>query len=185
MNRLSMPVIAYELNGDDRITAVSSDWAEFAAGNDAPELTPGNVLGKLIYDFIAGDDVKELYRILLRRVRDSEEPLMYPFRCDGPVVRRYMTMHIRARAHRLVDITCITNRVEPRDPIPLLDRRARRTRLPVPICSSCNSVRLGISHWVEADEAIRQLHWFDLDDQPALSHTICERCLAEKYSLLP
>lgn len=185
MNRLSLPVIVYELNGDDRISAVGDDWAEFAAANDAPELTPGNVLGKSIYDFIAGPEVKELYRMLLRRVREIDEPLMYPFRCDGPAVRRHMTMHIRARAHRFVDITCITNRVEPRDPVPLLDRNARRTRLPVPLCSSCNRVRLGISQWAEADEAVRQLQWFDLDDQPALTHTVCDRCLSEKYGMLP
>jgi hypothetical protein len=83
----------YHLDASDRIVAVDAAWIAFAAANDAPDLAD-RVLGRPVWPFIANVTVRELYRTLFRRVRETRAGVTVTFRCDSPDVRRFMSLTV-------------------------------------------------------------------------------------------
>jgi|RhiMethySRZTD1v2_1073278.scaffolds.fasta_scaffold04862_8 hypothetical protein len=83
----------YHIDAADRIVAVDAAWIAFAAANDAPDL-PERVLGRPVWQFITNLTVRELYRTLFRRVRETRAGVTVTFRCDSPDVRRFMSLTV-------------------------------------------------------------------------------------------
>jgi hypothetical protein len=50
------------------------------------------MLGQSLWRFISGVDVRQLYTVLLSRVRQTQGTVVFPFRCDAPDLRRFMEM---------------------------------------------------------------------------------------------
>ena len=83
----------YHLDASDRIVAVDTAWIAFAAANGAPDL-PDRVLGRPVWQFFSNLTVRELYRTLFRRVRETRDGVTLTFRCDSPDVRRFMSLTV-------------------------------------------------------------------------------------------
>lgn len=86
-------VTSYLLDSNDRILSVDAAWVAFARDNDAPALA-GKVVGQSLWGFIANPAVRELYRMLFRRIRATEREVDLPFRCDSPAVKRFMSLSV-------------------------------------------------------------------------------------------
>ena len=72
----------YRLDPHDAIEWVSEDWLAFARENGAAELEPNSVLGKKLWEFIADERTRQLYRDVFTMVRATDQPKVVPFRCD-------------------------------------------------------------------------------------------------------
>ena len=86
----SNPTYQYRLDEADVMVWVDEWWLAFAKENGAAELDEAYVLGRSIWDFVVGRaDADTLPRIArVRSFNRKSHPL--PFRCDSPVLQRYM-----------------------------------------------------------------------------------------------
>lgn len=174
----TLPSNNYELDQDDRIRAVSASWLDFARHNGAADLERETVVGRPIWDFVAGTDTQGVYEAIFTRVRATGRTLRLPFRCDSPDRRRYMQLTVRPRPAGGLAISASLVREEERDPISLLDRNTARSHVLVPMCSWCKAVRGTTGEWLEVEEAVAQFELLASLPLPRLTHTICPKCAA-------
>jgi hypothetical protein len=119
----------------------------------------------------------KLQRILLRRVRSEVREVKLPFRCDGPDVRREMTIRISANSSgRLVLFTASLLDELPRAKSqPLLDLTVPRGEETVEMCGWCDRFFVD-GEWVEIEVAAQRLQLFARTELPAITHGICPEC---------
>jgi len=167
-----------QTDGLDRIRSVDAAWIAFALENDAPELTRDAVLGRLLWDFVEGPELKLLYQGLSQRVRESGGTIEFSCRCDSPNQARWMRMRIeRVGENGGLRFESRTERVEPRSPISMLDtNHGEQSNGTLPICSVCKAIRLGDETWVDVEEAVTKLELASNETLPRLSHGICPPC---------
>jgi hypothetical protein len=182
--------VAYLVSHDGTIVDYShTTWNRFALNNDAPELVdPENVRGKLLLDFISGEETRALYhRFHELLLSGRRQEISFHYRCDGPGMRRDMFMAITPvkggnRGGALL-YHSITLSEHQRVPIPFLRRMESEAKgdiepVILSICSYCRSVRFAPEgkqeEWVTPEEYYRR-------GGPAagkLSHGICPPCYA-------
>jgi hypothetical protein len=167
----------YSIDSADTITSVNSAWLRFAQENDTPELTADFVIGKPLWDFIAGGEVRHLYQLVLERVRANDTPVILPFRCDSPGIRRHMRLVISPLHEGNVQLDAVLVSEERRPSLALLDPQAPRSDQVLTLCSWCKRARVARSEWVEPEDAIVRLDLFGPPSLPQLSHGICDQCV--------
>lgn len=170
-----MEQMRYDLDPTDRIMWVGGDWGSFATENDGQDVAEPNVVGRSIWEFISGREMKMVLGEVFSRVRRSGRPLSLPFRCDAPKFRRSMLMEIVPDPDGSLHVTTRLASEEERPvPMPIMDRRTPRERKPLRMCSWCN--RFGVPPWVFAEEAVARLDLFGEGTMPAITHGICPTC---------
>ncbi|MDW8326993.1 MAG: hypothetical protein RMK99_10535 [Anaerolineales bacterium] len=92
--RSDVTALAYWIDDHDQIVCISNNWPSFALTNGAPDLMPEAVLQRPIWEFMAGDETREFFEILLERVRNHGLSARLPFRCDSPEAVRFMEMRL-------------------------------------------------------------------------------------------
>ncbi len=200
----SIDGVAYLVGDDDRIVACGRDrWGRFARVNGAPNIAdPKSVIGRDLFDFIAGEEVKDAYRWhldSLRELRAAE--IVFPFRCDSPAVRRDMRMAIS----RVYDenalhgflFSSITLGEQERPPVNIYDFIAvaaeslgREGVTPICMCSFCQRVRwnpAGLAtttrvedSWIEPEAYYRQ----GGPAAPRIVHGVCPDCARQQHGRL-
>ena len=168
--------IVYHVDPDDWITSVNHRWDEFARENDGWDVLGPAVIGKPLTSFIAGDETRHIFTLLLREVRKTGLPLTVPFRCDAPAARRRMQLTMTPDPHANVLFRSRLLHAEPRPPLVVLDRRAARdggTMLRV--CSWCNRGYLR-NRWAELEEVVEAYGLFDVETVPEITHGLCSDC---------
>lgn len=174
MGPASSSTLIYDIDDSDRLVAVNDTWTSFAVANDAPELSAPGILGLRLWDAITDPSTRELYRTLLDRVRRGEV-LDYTYRCDGPAVRRDMSMHVTLEGRRVR----FTSRIAAdtlRDPQPILDRHIPRTGDLIRVCGWCKKIAVADDRWEDVEVAIPLLGLQAAHRLPALTHGICPDC---------
>lgn len=168
--------ISYEVDGADRITAVSESWEAFALANHGGHLVAPKIVGSSLWSAISEPTTRALYRTLVMRVRAGGDVASFCFRCDSPSRRRELLMRIAARDDGIVSFTTSLVREQERREVALLDPAAERTEEIVVVCGWCARVKVGEGRWVEVEEAVRVLRLFELTALPQLSHGMCPLC---------
>lgn len=175
---------AYELDAELRVRAVDPAWSEFAQANQAPELavSPGP-LGQPIFHYIQDATTVHLYQQLFERVLRTGHPVVFPFRCDSPELRRFLEMEIRPGPSSGLQLHTRVLRLEPRVPGTLLDRAVRRGGSPLRMCSWCKAVDVG-GRWCEVEQAVVVLRLFERELPPPITHGVCPPCQRRMEALL-
>jgi hypothetical protein len=168
-------VVEYSIDAEDVVFSVDDGWAACARDNDAPELVelpPARTL----WSYFDGDEVRDLWRALVRDVRAKQVPAHVPLRCDSPHMRRWFEMTITPARNGVVHIRSVLVFEEPRPSVPFLDRRTDRDdeRPAVPFCSWCAKVYDG-SAWEEIEVVARKLRLLE-DRTPPIASGICPTC---------
>jgi hypothetical protein len=175
METLEGPTCSYVIDDRDVLVSVDDAWLDFARDNSAPELTRSFVTGRSIWDFIAGDQTRELYARLFASVRSADSPRTFPFRCDSPTLHRFMELRLVPAVASAIELRGTLLRERVRVYCPILDRALGTADYSFPACSLCNRI-FAFGSWLEADEAVRRLGAFDTDRPPGLEYTVCEVC---------
>ncbi len=172
---MSTEALSYAIDEQDHLIKVDDGYYRFAKENGWNEA--GTSLGRSLWDYVAGHEMKKLQRLLIRRVRDEVGDVELPFRCDGPGVRREMNIRIVARpGGRVVLFSARLRSEEARDlPQLLLDPSTPRSEEMLEMCGWCDRFEVD-GEWVEVEEAARRLELFNQAELPALSHGICPYC---------
>jgi hypothetical protein len=173
----------YELDASDRLVAVGGEWDRFALENGAPAAAAAGVVGRPLWDFVAGFETVHLLRRIVHSARVAGRPVEAPFRCDGPGLERHM--HFRAE---LVDgggvrVTTRLLREVPLDASPAAEAPAPRCEL-LRMCSWCNRIRVDDGRWMEPAEAVAQLGLFTGPGVPPITHGMCAGCMEAMEPLL-
>lgn len=172
---MSGQALSYAIDEHDHLIRVDDGYYRFAEENGWKEA--GTSLGRSLWDYVAGDEMVKLQRLLVRRIRDGVGDVELPFRCDGPGVRREMNIRIVARpGGRVVLFSARLRSEQVRDlPQLLLDPATPRSDEVLAMCGWCDRFEVD-GEWVEVEEAVRRLELFDRAELPALSHGICPDC---------
>ncbi len=162
------------IDDQDRLIQIDEGFRRFAEENSWSGTD--SCLGRVIWDFVAGEEPKKLQRMLLRRIRGPAGAVELPFRCDAPGARREMDIRIApSSAGRLVMFKARLRHEEPREFQPLLDAEAERTEETLEMCGWCDRFRVE-GEWVEVEVAAKRLRLFQRRELPAISHGICPVC---------
>jgi hypothetical protein len=158
----------------DRLVRVDKGFYRFAAENEWTGADSS--LGRSLWDFVAGEELKKLQRMLVRRVRGKAGGVELPFRCDSPRLRREMDIQIApSSAGTLVQFRARLRSEEPREFQPLLDPETERGTDLIEMCGWCDRFRVD-GEWVEVEEAATRLRLFQRSEPPAISHGVCPGC---------
>jgi hypothetical protein len=172
---MTAEALSYAIDEHDHLVRVDEGYYRFAEENGWDEA--GASLGRSLWDYVSGSDLRKLQRMLVRRVRDEVGDVELPFRCDGPDVRREMVIRIVARPGGRVVLFSASLRSEEERELaqPLLDPEAPRSNELLEMCGWCDRFEVD-GEWVEVEEAARRLELFNRPELPALSHGICPDC---------
>jgi hypothetical protein len=166
----------YELDKDDKIIGVDSWWLAFAHENGIPELSVSTLVGRTIWEFIAGEPTQSLYRELHDRVRATGRPISIPFRCDSPTLQRHMrlTIHKEPQGRLLYESTLL--RTQPQRHMRLLNPEFPRSSESLTMCSFCKRSLIEPSDWLDLENISLKLRLFDQQTVPELRYTVCPQC---------
>jgi hypothetical protein len=163
--------------------AGARSWAAFTEAAEA-DLPLSSVVGRNLFDVIAGDDVRGVYRTLHDEVlHQRRHRATFAFRCDAPEIKRdmRMTMGPLRRGDEVVGVLYHSQIISARQrpPMHLLSYHdapvavAADSRPIVTMCSFCHDLRWpGASEWVAPEVYYQRGGGSDV----RLSHGVCEAC---------
>lgn len=181
--------ICFVTDSDGIIQSVGpSHWDDFAFANEAGAITASAVVGKSLFDFICGDEIKDQLTRLMQRLADATfDSWVMPYRYDSPGIKRNMRLSVgplrqSGQLTGFVFQSVLLSRTD-RPPIDIFDFKARAkdaeqmSNLPtVTICSYCQLVkdcRYTRDKWMEAEN----YYAMGGASEVRISHGICEPCL--------
>ncbi len=187
--------------------AVDTAWIAFAESNDAPAL-PEQVLGESLWRFIANPTVRELYRTLFRRVRETDQRVILPFRCDSPSVQRFMTLAVGIgdgpRGTLVCHVSLLREAQQPREATALyaasdppsrewpavsrgsdLADKGRGNHMGelLRLCSWCK--RLDVDGWCDFEEALGRNASLFTEPVRLITHGVCPSCERSVMAAMP
>lgn len=167
--------LSYAIDEHDHLIRVDEGYYRFAEENGWVDA--GSSLGRSLWDYVSGEEMRKLQRLLVRRIRDGVGDIELPFRCDGPDARREMNMRIVARPGGRVVLFAARLRAEEERDLPqrLLDPATPRSDETLEMCGWCDRFQVD-GEWVEVEEAARRLGLFNQPQLPRLSHGVCPDC---------
>lgn len=173
----TQPRYRYTVDRNDVITSVCPLWLAFARENGAPQLSWEAVVGHSLWEFIEGEETKQLYQTALQRVRDSHTASVVPFRCDSPTLRRHMRLELTPEAEGGIQLESVLERVEQTTQFNLLEPTFPRSQQMLTLCSCCKRILVETCGWLEIDDVAVRLQLFDKDRAPRLRNSVCPDCL--------
>jgi len=171
-----IPRYRYRIDANDVLVWVDTLWLAFAVENGAAELATESVLGRVLWDFVSGDDLRRLYMEIHSRVRSSGKPAILPFRCDSPSLQRHMRLIITRGDAGQLDYESLLVRAVPQRHIGLLDAQRPRSGAFLTICSCCRRALFEPLGWLEVEDVSVRLGLFESQKVPKLRHTVCSAC---------
>ena len=172
------PRYRYRLDANDIFVSVDDLWLAFAKENGARHLTREIVLGRSIWDFVASDELRALYKALHSRIRQGGPPVVVPFRCDSPSLQRHMRLKIACEAGGALAYESLLVRAVPQRNLQVLDSKRQRSDAFLTICSCCKRALLEPVGWIELEDASVRLKLFEAQQVPELRHTVCPKCVS-------
>lgn len=177
-------------NSQDVIIRVDESWVDFARRNWSPDFQPEWVLGRRLWGFICDDATIYLQKMLAEKVRQQDQSLSYPFRCDSPALRRFLEMTVSPLPEGGLLWHSRLLGEETRPPFlapPLTPARGQASGFLLAMCSWCKRVREPeplageqgrppVGHWQELEEVMPLLAQRGRAEYPAVTHTICPVC---------
>lgn len=162
----------YVIDSQDRIVDVGDGWDAFAIANGGASLVAEAVVGRSLWDFVAGEPVRALYEVCFLVARQARRTLRLDFRCDSPLYRRHLLMRVAATPSGMITLSTITKSLSSW-PTPSTTESAPAG--PIVMCGLCRAVRRAEA-WVDVDDWVAR-HGPSATFQP--DHTryvVCDVC---------
>lgn len=167
----------YGVDKDDIFVSLSENWEAFAEENaGGTGCYPGNIIGSSLWGHICQWETKHLYEIILEKVRDDHRRATFPFRCDSPDRRRFLSLSVIPMEERSIRFESRIVRTEARNPVALLKSGVARSDQFLRICSMCKRIALSEDEWVEVEIAVQRLGLFQMEVMPQFTHGVCKQC---------
>ncbi len=174
----------WSIDRSDVITYVGGAWDAFAIANDARSLCGTHVLGAQLFDFIAGEETRLIYRLLIGKARATNATVPVLFRCDSPELERHMRLEIVPGYANALEFRSVLLRAEIRPRFRVLDLNETRSRTELGSCSFCMRLELPSHEWLDAESVVARTELLGGSDSPRLVHGICPECSAHLHERL-
>lgn len=178
------PIYRYCLDEANVIVCVDDWWLAFAQENNASGLNEASVVGHMLWDFIADEPTRTLYKEIHDHVRSTGHPITVPFRCDSPTLQRYMQLTISKHVDGQLLCESSLIRVVPQHHLALLDSKQKRSKPYLTMCSCCKRSLIEPSGWLEIENIALKLQLFDKQAVPGIIYTVCPECENQFQHLL-
>lgn len=155
-------LVAYRLDAEDRIVEVEGDWSPVPA-----------VVGSLIWRFVRGTDLRDIYGRLFREAR-SGRALEFPYRCDSPSARREFNLAIARHPGGTLSVVSRLSRVWARDE-PLAVTSVPRNDTLILRCSVCNDFRVR-GAWADIVDGAAARRLLATERPVRVYHAVCPSC---------
>jgi hypothetical protein len=175
----SEPDLVYRIDRNDLLVGFNRQWNIFARDNGALDLLREKSFKKPLWSFIHDVETRHVHQTLLNKVRAGKTITGLPFRCDSPLLRRFMEMDILPLGDGKVEYRCRTVKTEPRKMVPLHYAKSDNGEPLLRMCSWCKKVDTGNGNWDEIENAISLLGIFSQEKVPTITHTICDACASK------
>ena len=170
------PKCCYSIDRLDHIKSVDEQWLAFARENGASNLRREYVVGRSLWDFVKGAEVRRLYEAIFQDVRDGQGIAIVPFRCDSPNLRREMRLTMTSGDNAMINLQGVLCQARLTRFIPLFDQNARRSDQQLTLCSVCKRALLEPMGWMQVAEVASRMSLFDKELQPEIVHSVCPNC---------
>ncbi|MBL9137842.1 MAG: hypothetical protein JNK85_18380 [Verrucomicrobiales bacterium] len=169
-------ICVYSVDAEHRIRWIANDWHDFASHNQGSHLTPAQLIGRSLWDFISDPSTRSIYRTLVDIVLLRGTPTTFGFRCDSPTHRRHMRMEMSRPRQGICQFRSMILADEERRYVSFIDTEQPRSDEFVRICSWCKRIAHPLGHWIEVEQAVSDLGLFTRRVQPLPTHGICPGC---------
>lgn len=176
--RYDTRVFIYEVAPPGQTIAYVNDaWLDFAIENGCASLSRENVIGRSLWEFVAGATTRHLYETLGQLVVEQERTAEIHFRCDAPDYRRFMKMRLKPLPHACLRYECRILHEEGREAVSLDAAFLEMDAAMVVMCSVCKKVQRPVDGaWIEVEDAVNQLDLLDAGAACNISHGLCPEC---------
>lgn len=173
--------VVYWVARDGTIVRVEPYYSRESADLDATFANPfraGELVGRNLFSFIAGSEVRHLYALLQKRVLEESTPISFDYRCDSLEVRREMRMSMAADGDHVRYESAVLRETLRKKAIRPPTAGAESI---VVICSMCNQFRFpeASSDWKELDELPGEV---ELPERFRFSHALCSSCFTRSMA---
>ncbi|MDR4460108.1 MAG: hypothetical protein MRJ67_06265 [Nitrospirales bacterium] len=168
--------IQYSIDNADRIRFINEAWLQFACQNAGGHLNRAFIIGKSLWGFIEGENLRQTYGLIFKAVRTTHQAAILRFRCDSSLCRRYFQLTVSPLQEDELMLSTHSIREISRDPVLLLDPDVQRGDQVLTICSWCVKAWLPNDEWVELEEAVNRLDLLGSGVVPRLRHGLCQDC---------
>ena len=170
---ISKPTIFYTVDEEGTILDIGGDWQSFVdkGGVDYPQsMADYNMVGKNLFDFIANETVRDMYRELHRKAMDGQK-CEFEYRCDGPDVARVAKLELKAGELGICYTSTILNEVPHDTEGPISVNREKD--LLVRMCSVCKAIQIPErgDDWYTLEDYLKRAHI-----PHTLSQSVCPNC---------
>lgn len=167
----------WQIDRTDCIISANEHFQCFAGSSALPRLDADPV-GQSLWEFIPQKELRHLLRVLLSRARQSGKTIDLPYRPPSNA-HAIVLLRLHPQDHGRVTFRCSPYQ-------PMTDRPAHPAvpNAAVRMCSWCSKV-LTPTGWEDAETAPEVIRLFRQDHPPALTHGICDDCLANLLTGAP
>ena len=167
----------YGVDRNDIVVGLSDNWQSFSEENGGGEgCYPRNIIGSSLWRHVREWETKQLYEIILQRVREHNHRATFPFRCDSPEKRRFLTLAVIPMDEASIAFESTILNTELREPVVLLNGGIKRSEEFLRICSMCKRIAISATEWVEVEIAVQHLGLFQKVVMPQFTHGVCKSC---------
>lgn len=178
--------LIYEVDRSGKLMSLGEGWVEFARENGWDDCQEGDVLGRLLLDFVDDATIRHLIKMVEKRVRDSGIELNYQYRCDSPDRKRYMEMVVSPVADGGILYKSTILKEVPRSPIQwnLVKKETTGLENLAIVCSYCLRFDGGEKGWMEVEEMMQLPDFRAKSSYPDISHGMCPDCYRNLFDPL-
>ena len=170
-------ICTYSIDKNDHIIEIGENWNSFAEENYGADKCHSNlIINKPIWDFVEGEETRFIYKIIFESVRKNFSPVTIPHRCDSPGMRRFMELDIIPQIKETILLRSKILRIEERECNKLLEPEIKKSDEFIRMCSMCKKVVLSSGEWVEVEEVVVSMKFFEKYNLPNITHGICPMC---------
>jgi hypothetical protein len=134
------------------------------------------LIGRPIWDFVAGELTRRLWEVLYERVRIASAPVFVPVRADTATERRVIDVELHPAPERSVRHVRECLWTEARPAMALLDANYPRDQRVLSRCAWCARVQVRLGTWQEIEDAQFTLGIVADETLPTLQDTVCTSC---------
>jgi hypothetical protein len=178
-------VTIYTLDENNCFLDYDQNFLKFAYENDWSSPTkPEHLIGTSIFDEIDGIETKYLYQLLFEKCREGKSIGPITFRCDAPSKRRFCELWLDPLPKDHINVISKVIREEKRDTVREFMHNIEKSDKFIRMCSMCKKVDVGDDKWVEVEEAIKILKYFENENQFQITHSLCKPCYNKTMKLI-
>ena len=172
----TVAIVEYSIDASDVLAEVGAGWIDVAIDHGAPELARPDD-NRVLWASIDGDEMRELWQLVVRQVRSEQSEVRVPFRCDSAHARRWFEMAIGPVGDGGVRFRSVLVFQEARSPIALLDPTVERDHAsaPIALCSWCGRGRFDGS-WLDLERLVADARLLERASLPPVTPGICGSC---------